>query len=165
MKQFLVLACILWHCIGATAQKAAENSLNCALTVADVESIFGKGFTAESPTKIGEIQSCRFKQKEYTIQIQIQPAFGMKSTAEYNKMMSPKTVSWQRIENDPDGAMIEVRADKADDLASTPAVAYIRGDKYVRLQILGNYYGYDNTKMPKMREEMRNKLAQLKRVQ
>ncbi len=165
MKQLFVVMCILWHSIGAMAQKAPENNLNCPLTLADVETIFGKGFTAESPRKIGEILSCRFKQKEYTIQIQIQPSFGMKSTAEYNKMMSPKTVSWQPIANDQDGAMIEVRTDKADDLASTPAVAYIRGDKYVRLQILGNYYGYDDAKMPKLRDEMRSKLAQLKRVQ
>lgn len=83
---------------------------------------------------------------------------------DYNKMKSPKTVTWKAVPNDPDGAQIEIRDEKKDDLARTPAVTYIRKDKYVRLQVLGNYYNYDNAKLPRLLDEMREKLVKLKRV-
>jgi hypothetical protein len=142
----------------------AQNKQAALISVSDIESVFGAGFTAEAPSKIGDIESYRFKNKEYTIQIQVSPSYGMKSISEYRKGSSPKTVIWKAIPNDPDGAMIEQREDGKDDLASTPAVEYIRNNKHVRLQILGNYYNYDNAKMPAKREEMRNKLAKLKRI-
>ncbi len=142
----------------------AQNKQTAPISVSDVEKVFGAGFTAEAPSKIGDIESYRFNNKDYTIQIQLSPSYGMKSIAEYRKGNSPKTVTWKAIPNDPDGAMIEQREDGKDDLASTPAVEYIRNNKHVRLQILGNYYNYDNTKMPAKREEMRNKLAKLKRI-
>jgi ribulose bisphosphate carboxylase small subunit len=164
MKKTLFTALVLFNCFVVIAQKAEQNNEQCPLNVADIERVFGKGFANENPSKIGSVFSCRFKQEDYTIQIQIQPSFGMKTTAEYNKVMSPNTVAWQPITNDPDGAMIEVRDDKKDDLASTPAIAYIRKDKYVRLQILGAYYGFDKSQMLKVRDEMRDKLSRLKRV-
>lgn len=142
----------------------AQNKHAALISVSDIESVFGSGFTAEAPSKIGDIESYRFKNKEYTIQIQLSPSYGMKSISEYRKGSSPKTVTWKAIPNDPDGAMIEQREDGKDDLASTPAVEYIRNNKHVRLQILGNYYNYDNAKMPAKRDEMRNKLAKLKRI-
>ncbi|MBI5661755.1 MAG: hypothetical protein HZC46_06390 [Ignavibacterium album] len=134
------------------------------LTVADIESVFGKGFKEEAPSKFGESTSYRFSNKDYTIQILVEPSYGMKTISEYNKMMSPKGVTWKPISNDPDGAMIEVRDDKNDDLASNPAVEYIRKDKHIRLQVLGTYYGFDKKDMPKARDEMRTKLAKLKRI-
>lgn len=134
------------------------------ITVADIENVFGKGFKEEAPSKFGDIISYRFAHKDYSVQVTIQPSYGAKSVAEYKKMMSPKGVTWQAIPNDPDGAMIEIRDDKNDDLASTPAVEYIRKDKLVRLQVLGTYYGFDKKDMPKARDEMRQKLAKLKRI-
>lgn len=142
----------------------SQNKTQALLTVADIESVFGAGFTAEAPSKIGDIESQRFKNKDYTVQIQVSPAYGMKSISEYRKGNSPKNITWKPIPNDPDGAMIEQREDGKDDLASTPAIEYIRNNKHVRLQILGNYYNYDNAKMPSKRDEMRNKLAKLKRI-
>lgn len=163
IKKYAPFILVFFCCLSFSFQTSKQNANTSPLSLSDVEGIFGKGFKAEAPTKIGEIQSCRFSNKDYTIQLSIQPAYGMK-LADYNKMMSPKTVTWKPISNDLDGAMIEIREDKKDDLASTPAVTYIRKDKYVRLQILGSYYSYDNSKMPKLREEMRDKLVKLKRV-
>lgn len=135
------------------------------ITVADIESVFGKGFKEESPSKFGESISYRFSNKNYSIVIKIEPSFGIKTISEYNKMMSPKGVTWKPISNDPDGAMIEVRDDKIDDNAKNPVVEYIRKDKHIRLQVLGIYYDYDRKEdMPKVRDEMRQKLAQLKRI-
>lgn len=139
----------------------AQNN-QCPLTLADIERVFGSGFQAEPASKFGEVTSCRFKTKDYTVQISIQPAYGMR-IADYHRQMSPKTVTWKAIPNDPDGAMIEDRDPSRDNLASTPAIAYIRKDKYVRLQVLGTYYSEPN-QMTAKREEMRTKLAKLKRV-
>lgn len=131
------------------------------ITVADIESVFGKGFKEEAPSKFGESISYRFSNKNYSIVIKIEPSFGTKTISEYNKMMLPKGVTWWPISNDPDGAMIEVR----DDNAKNPVVEYIRKDKHIRLQGLGIYYDYDRKEdMPKVRDEMRQKLAQLKRI-
>lgn len=142
----------------------AQNKQAALITVSDIQSVFGVGFTAEAPSKIGDLESYRFNNKDYTIEIQMSPSYGMKSISEYRKGSNPKTVNWKTIPNDPDGAMIEQREDGKDDFASTPAVEYIRNNKHVRLQILGNYYNYDKSKMPAKREEMRNKLAKLKRI-
>ncbi|MFN3394986.1 MAG: hypothetical protein ACK424_10555, partial [Candidatus Thermochlorobacter sp.] len=132
------------------------------LTVADIEKVFGKGFQATKPTKIGEIFSCRFEGKNYTIHVSIQPMHGM-SLADFHGYASP--TSWKPIANDPDGAMIEIRDDKKDDFASTPAIEYVRKDTRVRLQVLGSYYTYDNrAQMPKLRDEMRMKLAKVRRI-
>lgn len=155
-KTLLVAITLLWG-----YNLLAQNS-QCPLTVADIERAFGSGFQAEPASKFGEVTSCRFKTKDYTIQISIQPAYGMR-IADYHRQMSPKTVTWKAIPNDPDGAMIEDRDPTKDDLASVPAVAYIRNDKYVRLQVLGNYYGEQKQMLAK-REEMRTRLAKLKRV-
>ncbi len=149
--------------LASTTFLFAQKGEPCPLNVADIETVFGKGFKAEETRKIGDILSCKFSTKEYSIQISINPAFGMKID-DYNKMMSPATVTWKPVPNDPDGARIEIRDAKKDDLASTPAITYIRKDKYVRLQVLGSYYGYDNAKLPKMLDEMRDKLTKVKRV-
>jgi hypothetical protein len=141
----------------------AQKSEPSPLTVADIENVFGKGFKAEETSKIGDILSYKFSTKEYSIQINVNSAYGMKID-DYNKMMSPKTVTWKSIPNDPDGVRIEIRDAKIDDLARTPAITYIRKDKYVRLQVLGNYYGYDNSKLSKMLDEMREKLTKVKRI-
>ncbi len=137
-------------------------SNQCYLTVADVERVFGRGFQAEPTMKLGEITSCKFTTKDYTIEISIQPAYGMR-IADYHRQMSPKTITWKAIPNDPDGAMIEDRDPTKDDLAFVPAVTYIRNNKYVRLQVLGIYYDEPEQRIAK-REEMRTKLAKLKRV-
>ncbi len=131
------------------------------LTVADIEKVFGKGFKATKPIKIGEIFSCRFEGKKYTIDVSIRPMYGM-SLADYHRHASP--ASWKPIANDPDGAMIEIRDDKKDDFASTPAIEYVRKDRLVHLQVLGHYYGFDRRKMPKLRDEMRLKLAKVRRI-
>jgi hypothetical protein len=146
------------------AQSKQASPETCGLTLADIEQVFGKGFSEEKPSKMGEIFSCRFHQKEYTIHISTSPTYGVKSIAEYNKMMSPKTVTWKPVPNDLDGAVIEIRDDATDDLASTPAISYIRNNRHVRIQVLGNYYAYDKSKMPAMREEMRTKLSKLKHI-
>lgn len=111
-------------------------SNQCYLTLADIERVFGNGFQAEPASKFGEITSCSFKTKDYIIQISIQPAYGMR-ISDYHRQMSPETVAWKAIPNDPDGAMIEERNSTKDDLVPVPAVAYIRNDKYVRLQVFG----------------------------
>jgi hypothetical protein len=160
MKRILLCSTFL---LVSTASLFAQKAEQCPLTVADIESVFGKGFKAEETSKLGEILSCRFSNKDYTIQISIQPGYGMKID-DYNKMMSPKTVTWKPVPNDADAVRIEIRDEKKDDLARTPAVTYIRKDKYVRLQILGNYYNYDNSKLPKLLDEMREKLVKVKRV-
>lgn len=160
MKTKAILLILLFKTIVLLAQ----NKPQAIMSVSDIESVFGAGFTAEAPSKIGDIESQRFKNKDFTVQVQVSPAYGMKSISEYRKSNSPKTVTWKPIPNDPDGAMIEQREDGKDDLASTPAIEYIRNNKHVRLQILGNYYNYDNAKMPSKRDEMRNKLAKLKRI-
>ncbi len=133
------------------------------LTVADIEKVFGKGFKATKPIKIGEIFSCEFVGKKYTIYVSIQPMYGM-SLADYRRHASP--TSWKPIANDPDGAMIEIRDDKKDDLASRPAIEYVRKDRRVRLQVLGLYYSFDRREeqMPKLRDEMRLKLAKVRRI-
>lgn len=145
------------------AQGNTQKTEQCPLALADIESVFGKGFSAGETRKIGDILSCKFSNEDYSIQISINSGYGMKID-DYNKMMSPATVTWKPVPNDPDQARIEIRDDKKDDLASTPCVTYIRKDKYVRLQVLGNYYGYDQSKMAKLRDEMREKLAKLKHV-
>jgi hypothetical protein len=149
--------------LASTTLLFAQKTEQCPLTVADIENVFGKGFKAGEPSKIGDILSCSFSGKDYSIQIKINPAYGMKID-DYNKMMSPNTVTWKPVPNDPDGARIEIRDEKKDDLARMPAITYIRKDNYVRLQILGNFYGYDNSKLPKMLGEMREKLTKLKRI-
>jgi hypothetical protein len=164
MKKTFFLAFVLLYSFPAVAQNTQQKSGQCPITLADVERVFGKGFKEEAPSKLGDILSCRFTNKDFSVHISINPAFGMKID-DYNKMMSPKTVTWKPVPNDPDGARIEIRDEQKDDLATIPAVTYIRNDKYVRLQILGAYYGYDKVKMPKVRDEMRNKLVKLKRVQ
>lgn len=151
---------ILWVLM---AQLCHAQSNNPPISIADVEQVFGKGFKADPVYKIGDVESYRFVGKDYTVQVSLSPSYGLKFD-DYVKNNSPKTVTWKAIPADPDGAKIEVREDGKDDLASTPAIAYIRKDKYVRLQILGNYYNYDNSKMPEARENMRKKLAQLKRI-
>ncbi len=144
----------------AQAQATAEP---CLLTRADIEAVFGKGFSEGKPSKIGDFSVCRLEHKDYSIHVSIHDLKG--STFEqYNKMMSPKTVTWKLIPNDPDGAAIEVRDDKKDDNADIPAIAYARKNKYVRLQVMGNYCGFDRAKMPKARDEMREKLAKLRRI-
>jgi hypothetical protein len=160
MKRILLNIALLFV---STTLLVAQKTEQFPLTVSDIESVFGKGFKAEEPSKIGDILSCSFSSRDYSVQILINPAFGMKID-DYNKMMSPKDVTWKPVPNDPDGARIEIRDEKKDDLARTPAITYIRKDKYVRLQILGNFYGYDNSKLPKMLEEMREKLTKVKRV-
>lgn len=146
---------------GQTAAKAASGS---PITFSNIENIFGKGFKEETPSKFGDSVTYRYRHKDYTIQITVQPSYGAKSVNEYRKMSSPAGVTWQPIPNDPDGAVVEVRDDSKDDLAATPTIEYIRKDKHVRLQVLGNYYGFDKRNMPKKREQMRQKLAKLKRI-
>ncbi len=162
MKKLLVF--FLLNSLFATPLLKAQKATlaDDAITVADVEKVFGKGFTSEKPSKIGEIQTFRFSNKNITIHISAQPAHGMK-VEEYNKMMSPKTVTWKPIPNDADGAQTEIRDDQKDDLASTPAIAYVRKNYYVYLKVLGVYYS-DKKTMPTQRDEMRKKLTQLKRI-
>lgn len=163
MKTILI---ILITCLVHTTiftQNVLQNGDRCHLSLADIERVFGKGFKEEESSQFGEMISCRFTNSRYTIHINLEPAYGMKID-DYHKMMSPKTVIWQTIPNDPDGAAIEVRDDSKDDLASTPAIAYIRNNKYVRLQILGNYYNYESNQMITMREKMRQNLTTLKRI-
>lgn len=155
-KTLLVAITLLWSC-----NLLAQNT-QCPLTVADIERVFGSGFQAEPVSKLGETTTCRFKNKDYTVHIDIQPSYGM-SIADYHRMMSPKTVTWKAIPNDSDGAMIQDRDPTKDDLASTPCIAYIRNGKYVTLKVLGNYYSEQKDMLTK-REEMRTKLAKLKRV-
>jgi hypothetical protein len=141
----------------------AQKTEQCPLTVTDIENVFGKGFKAQESSKIGDVLLCSFSSKDYSVQIKINSAYGMKID-DYNKMMSPNTVTWKPVPNDLDGARIEIRDEKKDDLARMPAITYIRKDNYVRLQVLGNFYGYDNSKLPRMLEEMRDKLTKVKRV-
>lgn len=141
----------------------AQQADPCPLTVADIESVFGKGFTAGESNKFGDISSWKFSNQKYSIQINMNSAYGMK-VDDYNKMMSPKTVTWKAVANDPDQARIEIRDATKDDLAGTPAIVYIRKDKYVRLQVLGNYYDMDNSKKARLLDEMRDKLVKLKRI-
>lgn len=164
MKNFLFTILVLFASSMILGQGNSKDIPKSPLAIADIESVFGKGFKEEAPSKFGDITSYRFAHKDYTVQVTIQPSYGAKSVAEYKKMMTPKGTTWQAIPNDPDGAMIEVRDDKNDDLASTPAIEYIRKDKLVRLQVLGTYYGFDKKDMPKARDEMRQKLAKLKRI-
>ena len=159
-RLILILALLL---NSATLFAQTPKVETCPLTLADIESVFGKGFKANDPAKVGDILSCTFAGKDYSIQISLNSSFGMKID-DYNKMMSPKTVTWKPVPNDADQVRIEIRDDAKDDLAGTPAITYIRKDKYVRVQILGNYYGFDNSKKARLREEMRDKLVKLKRV-
>ncbi len=156
-----LLFALVLHLLAFGSLRSQTSDESFPLALADIEKVFGKGFTAEKPTKLGEILSRRFSGKKFTIQASIQPSYGIKKVDEYLKLAPPN--QWKPIPNDPDGAMIEVRDDKSDDLASTPAIAYIRKDKYVRLQILGNYYD-NRAQMPKLRDEMRDKLAKLRRI-
>ncbi len=164
MKSFLIMVLFVMSGQLIFGQNTSKDTPKPLITVADIEIVFGKGFKEEPTTNYGDIVNYQFGNNDYSIQITIQPSYGMKSLKEYYKTMTPKGVTWQAIPEDPDGAMIEVRDDKSDDLASVPAIEYIRNGKHVRAQILGIYYGYDNKQMPKLRDEMRQKLAKLKRL-
>lgn len=60
MKKLLVIVTILIVCTTSLFAQKAE----CPLTVADIETVFGKGFKAEDPSKIGDILSCKFSNKD-----------------------------------------------------------------------------------------------------
>lgn len=73
-RNIFVVMIFVWQSFFAFSQ----NTPTCPLSLSDIEGVFGVGFRAENPSKIGDILSCRFTNGKFTIQISTQPANNMR---------------------------------------------------------------------------------------